>query len=79
VYVGEDDGAGRFAAVRGIDLSEDAANARLIAAAPDLLACLENLARLAKIEDDNFGNGALSLGSYEVGFINAAIAKATGE
>ena len=37
VYIGDDDGAGRFAAVRGVDLDEDAANARLIAAAPDLL------------------------------------------
>jgi len=44
VYIGDDDAAGRFAAVRGVDLDEDAANARLIAAAPAMLAALKELA-----------------------------------
>ncbi len=68
VYVGEDDGAGRFAAVRGIDLAEDAANARLIAAAPDMLAALQELGEIVHVD---------AARCYEI--TQAAIAKATGE
>lgn len=53
--------------------SVDEANARLMAAAPDLLAALRVIANCVADEQ-----GGVTLGSYEQEIVRAAIAKATG-
>lgn len=74
VYAGKNpDHEGRYAVVGVGDLPEDAANARLIAAAPDLLECLRRVVSVCDRNDD----GSLSIGLNGFGFVESAIAKAT--
>jgi hypothetical protein len=63
----------------GIKKEEQKANARLIAAAPDLLASLTEMTRLYELYLTEKGYDPEAIASGKVGKAKAAIAKATGE
>ena len=66
--------------VRGIDSDTRAANARLIAAGPDLLvACVKMRKYLREIIEVTTSPGTLETLRIELGIIDSAIAKATGQ
>ena len=75
-------GASRYAAIGGFDrsdpeqLAEALANARLIAAAPELLAVLERVQSMFSYQFEGGLTGCMADLSIDV---RAAIAKATGE
>jgi hypothetical protein len=60
-----------------VDYNERICNARLIAAAPDLLEALNNCDLLAGYQSDNYQDLSLALGEIRT-IARAAIAKATG-
>lgn len=67
----------RTAVVLGFDTPENEANARLIAAAPDLLEALRYCRNSLKAVID--GEGGIGLHAPEIIEADAAIAKATGQ
>lgn len=65
--------------IGGMQIGEIDANARLIAAAPELLAALEAFLRAPSLGSSRQGSVTLEVQSFNLDAARAAIAKATGK